>query len=101
MTIQQPTNHDTISISSDGVAKLLTSLKNGKFAGPDEICKDDLVIDPIMVSKCLAYILEASLVSSKLPQKWKLAHVTPLHKRESSDQLNNYRPISQAFHANF
>ena len=94
MTIQQPTNLDTISISPDGVAKLLTSLKNGKSAGPDEICKDDLVVDPIMVSKCLSYIFEASLASSKLPQEWKLAHVTPLHKRGSSDQPNNYRPIS-------
>ena len=47
-----------------------------------------------MVSKCLAYIFKASLSSSELPHEWKLAHVTPLHKRGPSDQPNNYRPIS-------
>lgn len=69
-------------------------MKNGKSPGPDEIRKEDLTIDPIMTAKCLTHIFNASLSNSKLPSDWKLAHVTPLHKRGASDLLSNYRPIS-------
>jgi len=76
------------------VCKGVYSLKKGKSPGPDGIRKDDLLIDPIMSAKCLSAIFYASLSSSKLPTEWKLAHVTPLHKRGAPDQPNNYRPIS-------
>ena len=74
--------------------KLLYELKNGKAAGPDGIRKEDLLVDPIMTARCLTFILNVSLSSSKLPDAWKLAHVNPLHKRGASDQPNNFRPIS-------
>ena len=83
-----------VKIAVEGVSKLINALKNGKSSGPDEIRKEDLIIDPIMTSKCLTYIFQASLNSSKLPNGWKLAYVTPIHKRGSTDQPNNYRPIS-------
>ena len=85
---------DCIEITTEGVFKLVTALKNGKAPGPDEIRKEDLAIDPLMTARCLTYIFRASLTSSKLPREWKLAHVTPLHKRGANDQPNNYRPIS-------
>lgn len=83
-----------IEISVEGIHKLLTNLKNGKSPGPDEIRKEDLTIDPIMTAKCLAAIFKASLSNSELPSDWKLAHVTPLHKRGATDIPTNYRPIS-------
>ena len=83
-----------IEVSIGGVYKLLKSLKNGKSPGPDEIRKEDLTIDPNMTAKCLTTIFQASLSTSRLPTEWKLAHVTPLHKRGATDQPNNYRPIS-------
>ena len=76
----------------EGIVKL--SQKSRKSPGPDEIRKEDLLIDPVMTAKCLATIFKKSLSISKLPSDWKLAHVTPLHKRGSSDQPNNFRPIS-------
>ena len=39
-------------------------------------------------------IYTASLRTGKLPDEWKLAHVTPIHKSGSEDLPNNYRPIS-------
>ena len=62
----------------------------------DDLKKLVIIIDPIMimvVSKCLAYIFEASLVSSKSPQQSRLAYGLQLYKpkqRGSSDQSNNY-----------
>ena len=83
-----------IEVSVDGVLQLLKSLKNGKSPGPDEIRKEDLIIDPVMTAKCLTAIFQASLPTLWFPTEWKLAHVTPLHKRGPTDQPNNYRPIS-------
>lgn len=87
-------NSSKIEINSPGVEKLLQSLKFGKAPGPDGLRKEDLTIDPIMTARCLSHIFNVSLNNSKLPRAWKLAHVSPLHKRGASDQLNNYRPIS-------
>jgi hypothetical protein len=84
----------SIEVSDTGVAELLNALKNGKSAGPDDIRKEDLVIDPIMTARCLTSIFKVSLSTSTLPGEWKLAYVSPLHKKGPADQPNNYRPIS-------
>ena len=47
-----------------------------------------------MTAECLTAIFNASLRKSELPREWKMAHVAPLHKKGSTDQPNNYRPIS-------
>ena len=59
-----------------------------------DIRENDLVIDPIMTAKCLTSIFKVSLSTSTLPGEWKLAYVSPLHKKGPADQPNNYRPIS-------
>ena len=90
----QVDNTDDIKITPKGVENLLHELKNGKAPGPDGIRKEDLLIDPIIIARCLNHIFNTSLTTSKLLDAWKLADVNPLHKRGTSDQLNNYRPIS-------
>ena len=72
---------ESIEVTTDGVIKLLNSLKSGKSPGPDALRKEDLTIDPIMTAKCLAAIFNASLRNSELPREWKMAHVAPLHKK--------------------
>ena len=60
---------DCIVITTEGVLKLVTALKNGKAPGPDEIRKEDLAIDPLMTARCFTYIFRSALTSSKLPQE--------------------------------
>ena len=74
---------------------LIKGLANGKSPGPDGIRKPDLLADVEITAACLQKIYTASLRTSKLPDEWKLAHVTPIiHKPGSKDLPNNYRPIS-------
>lgn len=86
--------NDNIEISDDGVEKLIISLGNGKSPGPDGLRKPDLMIDIPTTAACLSHIYRASIKSGKLPDQWKMAYVTPIHKGGDPDQVSNYRPIS-------
>lgn len=49
-------------------------------------------------AKCISIpittIFNKSMDSMKIPEMWKLANVTPLHKKGPKHQVSNYRPIS-------
>ena len=46
----------------------------------------------IVIPFCLIY--EKCLATGKFPEIWKKANVLPIHKKESRQVKNNYRPIS-------
>jgi hypothetical protein len=47
-----------------------------------------------IISKPLCAIFNISLITKHFPNKWKLANVTPVHKKEDTNIIGNYRPIS-------
>ena len=47
-----------------------------------------------MISYPLSTLLNLSLSSSKVPQAWKEANVTPVFKKDDPSDCKNYRPIS-------
>jgi hypothetical protein len=46
------------------------------------------------ISTPLAHIFNISMQTGKLPDNWKKANVTPLHKKGPKNLVENYRPIS-------
>ena len=46
------------------------------------------------ISHPLAYIINFSLETGKIPDELKIAKVTPLHKKEPREDPGNYRPMS-------
>ena len=42
----------------------------------------------------LCDIITLSITTNVFPEKWKIAQVTPLHKGDVRNDINNYRPIS-------
>ena len=85
---------ESVEITIEGVAKLISELPNGKSPGPDGICNPDMFIDLASTARCLSMLNKASLDSSRLPQKWKVANVTPVYKGGDAESVNNRRPIS-------
>jgi len=88
--IDQHTFLDNIDFSVDKVRKVLLSLKPSLSAGPDGI--------PNIVLYCscfpLSYVFEASFSTYCLFSDWLQAIVTPVFKKGSVTDPNNYRPIS-------
>ena len=52
-----------------------------------KICHEE-VLTPLKL------IFQKSLAEGKFPSSWKLANVQPVHKKDSRQSKNNYRPIS-------
>ena len=75
---------------------------------PDEVTERGQItrsrqcnVHPKVLSRChetlshpLQLIFSQSLLEGKLPQQWKDANVTPLHKKGPKSEVGNYRPVS-------
>jgi hypothetical protein len=84
-----------LEFSCEQVFVKLKNLKVNKCAGPDGF-------PPELFKRCadalcypLALIYNASLALGHMPSKWKEAHVTPIHKGGSQNDVRNFRPISK------
>ncbi|KAF4793362.1 hypothetical protein TURU_112092 [Turdus rufiventris] len=78
----------------EAVRKLLRSLDVHKSMGPDGIhprvmreLADELV-NPLSI------IYQQSWLTGEVPDDWKLASVTPIHKKGGKEDPGNYRPVS-------
>ena len=81
-------------ITEDFVYTFLTSLDNNKATGIDNISSKIVKISAPVITKHLTEICNHSIRNSCFPSIWKKARVTPLHKRNSTDDPENYRAIS-------
>ena len=65
-----------------------------KATGLDQIPSKLLKLAADIVGPSLAGIFERSINTGIFPAEWKLARVTPIFKKGSKSDLDNYRPIS-------
>ena len=73
---------------------IISSLKNGKAAGPFSIPINLLKILSNLITEPLCTIVNGSFSTGIFPDDLKLAKVIPLHKKGSTDDPRNYRPLS-------
>ena len=83
-----------IHITPEMVLKKLKALKNTKSAGPDKIHPRILKETAEVICVPLSMIFNKSIQEGHVPQGWKDAHVTALHKKGNKSNPGNYRPIS-------
>jgi len=83
-----------IQFDYDLVRKKLSHLQEDISAGPDGI-------HPIVLKHCtevlatpLSIIFQKSYADGEIPNDWKLANISPIHKKGSKNKSENYRPIS-------
>ena len=82
-----------ILIDDKDVKQVINDIKDGA-SGPDNISVKFLKTYVNEVSPILREIYRKSLDSGSLPEQWKKANVTAVHKKGSKFEPSNYRPIS-------
>lgn len=82
-----------VVINESDVRNALYKLPN-KGAGPDTL--PSIVLSKCAQSLCtpLTLIYQKSLSSGLFPSRWKLAFITPIHKKGDLANVENYRPVS-------
>ena len=80
-------------ISTEEVLDIIKTLNN-KSTGPSSIPTKLLVLIPDLIIFPLCKFINTSLTTGKFPDVLKIAKVTSIHKSGSTQDMNNYRPIS-------
>ncbi len=73
---------------------IITSMKNKKSSGHDNISSHLLNMIKLNVTKPIAIIINKSIENGCVPDSLKLAKVVPIYKSKDSELFSNYRPIS-------
>ena len=81
------------NISNEEILDIINALEN-KSTGPSSIPLKLLLLIPDLVIIPLAYIINMSLLTGEYPDLLKVVKVIPIHKGGSTQEVNNYRPIS-------
>jgi hypothetical protein len=85
---------EEIFVTSDEVTSTLKKLKSSKSPGPDEIHPAMLKLLSESLAPSVTSLFNKSLLTSQIPDDWRIATVTPLPKKGSKQEAANYRPVS-------
>ncbi|RMC06925.1 hypothetical protein DUI87_16376 [Hirundo rustica rustica] len=81
-------------IQEEAVRELLRCSDTHKSMGPDGIHPRVMRELADELAKPLSIIYQQSWLTGEVPDDWKLANVTPIHKKGGKEDPSNYRPVS-------
>ena len=76
------------------IKKKIEQLKNRSAPGPDGLAPRLLKELVNEVAVPLSIIYSKSMASGEVPEDWRTAYVTPIHKKGPRTNASNYRPVS-------
>ena len=87
-----------IDIDEISIKNAIGEIDENSSAGPDDIPALFLLKTKETISKPLKIILRKSLDEGFIPDSYKLANITPIHKGGSKAEPEQYRPVSLTSH---
>ena len=88
-------SHQIPFVTTETIAKQLSSLSVSKAAGPDDIPNWVLTDFAHILAPSVSLLINSSLAKEQLPHIWKCANITPLPKSSMLNDINtDLRPIS-------
>ena len=81
-------------VDSNFVEKQLNKMNTKKATGHDQISVKMLKIASNVICKPLTTLVNRSIQSNTFPNSMKVADVVPVHKKNSTLEKGNYRPVS-------
>ena len=82
------------TVSDSEILKEIQQLKNKKSVGLDGISVKILKMSKDVIVRPITVLINKSITQGKVPNKWKIAKIIPLHKKGDRSIPNNYRTIS-------
>ena len=83
-----------VTVSTQGVQKLLSKLQPNKATGPDDLAARVLKEFAVEIAPALSCIFQRSLDTGILPEDWRRANISPVFKKGDRTKASNYRPVS-------
>ena len=83
-----------INFCHSRIRELLVKVNSNKTCGPDGIHGKILKNCAVSLARPLSIMFKISYNVGYVPMEWKMAHVVPVHKKGSKENIENYRPIS-------
>ena len=83
-----------LSITKEGVERILNTMDTSKSPGPDGLHPRSLAEMAEQLAEPFQALFSTSLEEGILPQGWKDGNVTPIFKKGKEHQPGNYRPVS-------
>ena len=80
--------------STEEITGIIKSLNINKSVGPSSIPAKLLLQIPDLIIMPLCRLINTSFTAGKFPNALKIVKVIPIHKGGSSEDVNNFRPIS-------
>ena len=81
-------------IEESEVLQTLLQLNPNRASGVDSISSKLLCMVAPGICYSLTKLFNACLQSGHMPEEWKSANITPVHKGGKLDAIGNYRPVS-------
>ena len=83
-----------VTVSKDGVIKLLKVLNPSKALGPDELHPRVLKQLATELGPVFAHLFQQSIDHGEIPKEWSLEIICPVFKKSDRSLACNYRPVS-------
>ena len=89
-----------IIFDENDIVDAISKLKENSSPGPDEIPAIFMLKTRIELAKPMTIILRKSIDNCEIPEIYKMAHITPIHKggKKCKYKPENYRPVSLTSH---
>ena len=83
-----------IEVTIQDVKKLIDRIDSKKSPVPDTIRPGILNVIPNEAASFLGIMYKKFLRTSEIQEDWKMANITPLHKKGAKSTPSNYRTVS-------
>ena len=83
-----------ITVTEEGVSKLLANIKTHKASGPDKISNRVLKELHAQLAPPMTALFNQSLTTGSIPTDWSNALITPVYKKGNVHIAANYCPVS-------
>ena len=81
-------------VTVETVRKLIKSLKSGKSTSVDNLDSFSVKLSADYIAEPVHHIITLSIFQNKFPTNWKYTKIIPLHKKLSTLDPKNYRPVA-------